>query len=295
MDETKENKHSERAEAMSGPLMWELVKNIDGARFFLSSISRTLRLHEIITAHNLWTNLTTKEKATYLANCPTRGFEPPGPILHLSKGRQTKSRVEDSSQKKAAVKGVMSARMCACGMMRYEKGHPHTGVPENPWRTRIHDRVGDSLAKQLRRMGATADLERVALQWTKKYQDKDGNDKYRVARIDVVATIPGSDELQWLDVTTRRPTAAANVEGGAKNGGFAALQGEKEQTRKYGNRNEESPDTVKPVRFDLGARNGNTDDCRAPGNDDKAGRSERRREKRVDGSPETTPDPGAVR
>ena len=54
-----------------------------------------------------------------------------------------------------------------------------------------------------------------------------------------VATIPGSDELQWLDVTITRPTAAVNVEGGAKkNGGFAALQGEKENTRKHGNRNE---------------------------------------------------------
>ena len=67
-------------------------------------------------------------------------------------------------------------------------------------------------------------------------------------------TIPGRDELQWLDI--RRPTAAANVEGVATSGGFSALLGEKEKTTKYGNRDEIGPDTVKSISFELGGRPG---------------------------------------
>ena len=76
-----------------------------------------------------------------------------------------------------------------------------------------------------------------------------------MARIDVVPTIPGRDELQWMDII-RRPTAAANVEGVATSGGFSALLGEKEKTTKYGNRDEIGPDTVKPISFELGGRPG---------------------------------------
>ena len=73
-----------------------------------------------------------------------------------------------------------------------------------------------------------------------------------MARIDVVATIPGSNELQWLEVTIRRPTALTNMEGSARMGGHAATQGEREKTKKYGNRNEVGPDTVKPISIVLG-------------------------------------------
>ena len=86
---------------------------------------------------------------------------------------------------------VDECRMCACGMMRSEERDHTLACPKNPWGPRIHDRVRDGLAKQLRRMGATVDLERVAPQWSKKYKYKEGNDEYRVARIDVVATILG--------------------------------------------------------------------------------------------------------
>ena len=58
----EESEHDDRVEAMSGPLMWELGKTSSKHSFF--SI-----LHEIITAHTLWTKLTTNEKAAYLANC----------------------------------------------------------------------------------------------------------------------------------------------------------------------------------------------------------------------------------
>ena len=69
-------------------------------------------------------------------------------------------------------------------------------------------------------------------------------------------TIPGSNELQWLDVTIRRPTAQTNVEGAAMTAGHAAMMGEKEKTKKYGNRAEVGPDTVKPISIELGGRMG---------------------------------------
>ena len=43
-------------------------------------------------------------------------------------------------------------------------------------------------------MGATADMERAAPQWSKQHNDRHGADKIRVARTDVVATIPVRDE-----------------------------------------------------------------------------------------------------
>ena len=42
-------------------------------------------------------------------------------------------------------------------------------------------------------MGATADMERVAPQWSKQYKDKHGAEKIRVARIDVVAPVQETD------------------------------------------------------------------------------------------------------
>ena len=103
----------------------------------------------------------------------------------------------------------------------------------SPWRTRIHDSVRDSLARQLHRMGATVDLERVAPQLSKRCRDNNGTVKIRVVRIDVVATIAGSNELQLLDIKIRRPTALTKMEGAARAGGHAATQGEREKTKKY--------------------------------------------------------------
>ena len=85
---------------------------------------------------------------------------------------------------------------------------------------------------------------------------KDTAEKIRVARIDVVATIPGSNDLQWLHVIIRRPTALTNMEGSARLGGHAATQGEREKTKKHGNKNEVGPDTVKPISIELGGRMG---------------------------------------
>ena len=75
--------------------------------------------------------------------------------------------------------------------------------------------------------------ERVASQWLHQFKDEHGVDKIRVARIDVVATTLGRDELQWLDVPIRTPTAVANLEGAARFVGFPA---------------------IKPISFELGGR-----------------------------------------
>ena len=80
--------------------------------------------------------------------------------------------------------------------------------------------------------------------------------KIRAARIDAVDTIPGSNELQWLDVTIRRPTALTNMERSARAVGHASTHGEREKTKKYGNKNEIGPDPVKLISIELGGRMG---------------------------------------
>ena len=202
---------------------------------FSSSISRSLKTHEIIIAHIIWSRLDVPEKAAYLANCgqgvgatwtetaPEQGM--PDEKWRTAARRRLRLKTEES-------------KMCQCGTLKDEKGDHTLACQRSPWRTRIHDRVRDSLARQLRRMGATVDLVRVAPQRPKRYRDQNGMDKIRVARIYAVAKIPVSNELQWLDVTIRRPTALANMEGLARKRGHAATQGERVKTMKYGNRNE---------------------------------------------------------
>ena len=232
---------------MTGPFKWDLV-NASKGNGFSSSISLTLTTHEIITAHKIWSKLDVPEKAAYLANCgqgagatwtetaPEQGM--PDEDWRTAARRRLRLKTEESN-------------MCQCGMLKDEQGDHTLAGQRSPWRTRIHDRVRDSLARQLRRMGATVDLERVAPEWSKRYRDRSG-----IARIDAIATIPGSNELQWLDVTIRRPTALTNMEGSARKGGHAAMQGEREKTKKYGNKKEGDRDTVKPISTELGGRMG---------------------------------------
>ena len=220
---------------------------------FSFSISRTLKMHEVTTAHRIWMKLDTTGKAAYLANCGS-GVGATWTETAPEQG------MPDDEWKKAARRRLRlktcESKLCACGLNRDELGDHTLSCQKCPWRVRIHDRVRDCLAKQLRKMGATVDLERVAPQWAKKYNGQDGVERIRTARIDVVATIPGSNELQWLDITIRRPTAQTNVTESARTAGHAATLGEKEKTKKYGNRMEVGPDTVKPISIELGGRMG---------------------------------------
>ena len=84
-------------------------------------------------------------------------------------------------------------RLCECGMLKDERGDHTLACQKNSWITRIHDRVRDSRARQIRKMGTTADLDRVAPQSSSRYKDKHGVDKIRAVRIDLVATVPGRD------------------------------------------------------------------------------------------------------
>ena len=251
-DDSLNVRQEERSETMTGPFKWDLVNAAKGSGFSFS-ISRTLKMHEITTAHKLWTKMGTHNKAAFLANCGS-GVGATWTETAPEQG------MPDDEWKTAARRRlrlrVGEAKICECGAIRDQLGDHIVSCQRNPWRTRIHDRVRDCLAKQLRRMGATVDLERVAPQWSKKYRGNEGSDKIKTARIDVVATIPGSNELQWMDVTIRRPTAQTNVTEAAETGGHAAWMGEREKTKKYGNRNEVGPDTAKPISIELGGRMG---------------------------------------
>ena len=61
-------KHEDRTETMTGSFQWNVV-NASKGHGFSSSISRTVKTHEIITAHKIWSRLDVPEKAAYLANC----------------------------------------------------------------------------------------------------------------------------------------------------------------------------------------------------------------------------------
>ena len=58
------------------------------------------------------------------------------------------------------------------------------------------------------------------------------NTNDNVAKIDVVAKLPGRDELRWRDIAIRRPTAATNVQGAAHHGGCADLNSNRHRDEK---------------------------------------------------------------
>ena len=175
---------------------------------FSVSINRTLKKNEIITAHKLWSRMNTPEKAAFLAN-RRQGVGATWAGALLERGML-------DGERKTAVRRrlclrVEECRICECGALKDERGDHTLACQKIPWTKTIHDRVRDSVARQLRRMGATAGLERVARLWSKQFTDKHVTDKIRVARIDVVATVLGRDELEWLDMAIRRPTAVPNA------------------------------------------------------------------------------------
>ena len=245
-------KQEDRNETMNGPFMCDLVNAAKGHSFSFS-ISRVLKMHEITTAHKIWSKLDIPGRAAYLANCGT-GVGSTWTETAPEQG------MPDDEWKTAARRRLRlktgESKRCECGALRDQLGDHILSCQKSPWRKRIHDRVRDCLAKQLRKMGATFDLERVAPQWSRKYRGNDGYERIRTARIDLVATIPGLNELQWLDITIRRPTAQTNVAGAAMMAGHAASMGEIEKTKKYGNGLEVGPDTVKPISIELGGRMG---------------------------------------
>ena len=184
-DDSLNVKQEERSETMTGPFKWDLMNAAKGYGFSFS-ISRILKMHEITTAHKLWTKLDIPGKAAYLANCGT-GVGATWTETAPEQG------MPDDEWKTAARRRLRlktgETKMCECGAIKDEMGDHTLSCQKSPLRTRIHDRVRDCLAKQLRKMGATVDLERVAPQWSKKYRGNDGIDRIKTARIDVVTTM----------------------------------------------------------------------------------------------------------
>ena len=81
-----------------------------------------------------------------------------------------------------------------------------------------------------------------------------------------------------MDITIRRPTAQTNMAGAAVTTGYAASMGEIEKTKKYGNRSEVGPDTVKPISIELGGRMGTQTNGILQSMTSKLAGSERRRD-----------------
>ena len=106
---------------------------------------------------------------------------------------------------------VEECRMCKCGILKDENGDHTVACQKRHWRTRIHDRVRDSVAGQLRRKGAAADTESVAPQRSKQFKDKQSERQVQIGE-DRCCGHNSRDELQCLDITIRRPTAATSVE-----------------------------------------------------------------------------------
>ena len=144
--------HEDRTETMTGPFKWDLV-NASKGNGFSSSISRTLKTHEIITAHKIWSKLDVPEKGQLWSRCwcdMGRKLRPEQGMLdeewRTAARRRLRLKTEES-------------KICQRGTLKDEKGDRTLACQGSPWRTRIHNRVRDSLARQLRRIGATVDLE----------------------------------------------------------------------------------------------------------------------------------------
>ena len=159
---------------------------VEGTRFFIfqQPLPENTRDH-----HCARSNLDIAEKAAFLANC--------------GQGVGATWADTDDEWKTAARRRLPlwteESKKCECGMFKDKRGDHTLACQKSPWRTRIHDRVRDSLARQLLRMGATVDLEGGAPQWSKRHRHKNGAEKTKVARIDVVATIPGSTSCDgWM-------------------------------------------------------------------------------------------------
>ena len=102
-DGTHNIKHDDTAEAMTGAVKWDLVNALKAHGFSLS-ISHTLKTHEIITAHKLWSRMQTADR-----ELGPRGLKKQG--------------MPDDEWKTAARRRLrLWIRMCECGLLKEETG-----------------------------------------------------------------------------------------------------------------------------------------------------------------------------
>ena len=129
-DDSLNVKQEERSETMTGPFKWDLIDAAKGYGFSFS-ISRTLKMHEITTAHKLWTKLDTTGKAAYLANCGS-GVGATWTETAPEQG------MPDDEWKTAARRRLRlktgETKLCECGMFKDEMGDHTLSCQRSPWR-----------------------------------------------------------------------------------------------------------------------------------------------------------------
>ena len=129
--------HDDRTETMTGPFQWDLV-NASKGNGFSSSISRTLKTHEIITAHKIWSRLDVPEKAAYLANCG-KGVGATWTETAPEQG------MLDEEWRTAARRSLRlkteESKMCQCGMLKDEKGDHTLACQRSPWRSTTESEI----------------------------------------------------------------------------------------------------------------------------------------------------------
>ena len=147
--------------------------------------------------------------------------------------------------------------MCEGGALKDEKRRLHAGLSEKP--------LQDTNTRQSARQCCKTDSKngcnrRHGESRSAMVNAETQTNKEQISTVwrgsNVAATVPGSHEMQRLDITIRKPTAAANVEGAVKRGGFSSCHGKKEKSKKCGNWKEIGLDTVKPISFELDGKPG---------------------------------------
>ena len=139
-----------KARTQSGSNDWTFRSgtfvNASKGHGFSVSISHTLETHEILTAHKLWSKLSTPEKAAFLANCGRGCWSPRGLKPRQSKGsltRNGKQRPGGRLRLWTEEHRAMRMRPCSRDMRRTTPRHARKAHGALP----IHDRVRDSLAR----------------------------------------------------------------------------------------------------------------------------------------------------
>ena len=125
-----------------GPFKWDLL-NASKRHSFSSSVSRTLKTHEIIFAHKVWSKLDVLEKAAFRANC---GQGVGATWTETAPEQGTLDEEWRTAARRRLRLKTEESKMCQCGMLKDEKGDHTLACQRSPWRTRNHDRVRDNFA-----------------------------------------------------------------------------------------------------------------------------------------------------
>ena len=170
-------------------------------------------------------------------SCPEEG------MLDVENGDETEAGTPRSTRRDVHVRGEE-------GEKETKKGDHTLACQRNPCVSRIHKRVGDRLALQLRKMGATLDMERTAPQWTTTAQVP--------LQIQARPNRQNSNDFRWgragiarrYNKTLDRPGPQSCFDCGI----CCGLGRKRQTTMKYGNKKEVGPDTDESASHELWGR-----------------------------------------